>query len=264
MNKVKIVSGWSNRGGSTTAFINLTNALNDNGIDCVFYGPHNWHLDKCKGGLLDKCAVAPCDTLIVHFLTPRERPDASQVILSCHEKNLYEVSNIPPFWDEVVFINKKQQQYHKGYKGKYTIIPNLKEQLKANNKPNKNIAGIIGSIDENKQTHISIQRAIKDNRTKIYLFGTINDPNYYSNYVKPLLSDTVIHYGYTEDKQKIYDMVDCVYLSSLSECASLVKDECHTTNTKFYGNNATENDSEVLENEIILNKWKNLFKFDCQ
>lgn len=50
---VKILSGWSNKGGSTFAFINLTNELNKNGIDTTFYGPHNWHLDKCKSGLLD-------------------------------------------------------------------------------------------------------------------------------------------------------------------------------------------------------------------
>ena len=34
---VKIVSGYSDKGGSTTAFINLTNFFNDNGIDCTFF-----------------------------------------------------------------------------------------------------------------------------------------------------------------------------------------------------------------------------------
>ena len=51
---VKIISGWSDRGGSTFAFINLTNKLNESGIDTTFYGPHPWHLDKCKSGLLDE------------------------------------------------------------------------------------------------------------------------------------------------------------------------------------------------------------------
>jgi len=50
---VKIVSGWSNRGGSTFAFINLTNALNKAGYDTTFYGPHEWHLDKCKSGRMN-------------------------------------------------------------------------------------------------------------------------------------------------------------------------------------------------------------------
>tara|TARA_R100000315_G_C5233814_1_gene144887 strand:+ start:483 stop:1277 length:795 start_codon:yes stop_codon:yes gene_type:complete len=264
VNKVKIVSGWSNRGGSTTAFINLTNALNKSNIDCTFYGPHTWHLEKCKSGLLKNCAVSSCDNLIVHFLSPPRRPAASRVILACHEKNVFEVSKIKPFWDEVVFLNKKQQQYHSKYTGKYTIIPNLAEELKANPKPNDNIAGIIGSIDENKQTHVSIERAIKDNSSKVYLFGTINDPSYYNNYVKPLLSDKVIHYGYLENKQQMYDMIDKVYLSSLSECASLVIDECKTTNTGFCGNSAVENDSETLTNDIILERWKKILNYNCQ
>ena len=54
MNDVRIVSGWSNPGGSTVAFINLCNLFNNNGIDCTFYGPHDWHLDKCQSSSLNK------------------------------------------------------------------------------------------------------------------------------------------------------------------------------------------------------------------
>ena len=50
---IKIISGWSDKGGSTFAFINLTNTLNEYGYDATFYGPHTWHLDKCKSGILD-------------------------------------------------------------------------------------------------------------------------------------------------------------------------------------------------------------------
>ena len=55
---VKIVSGWSNRGGSTFAFINLTNALNKAGYDTTFYGPHEWHLDKCKSGRMNEINIS--------------------------------------------------------------------------------------------------------------------------------------------------------------------------------------------------------------
>ena len=49
---IKIITGWSNRGGSTFAFINLTNKLNEYGYETILYGPHEWHLDKCKSDLL--------------------------------------------------------------------------------------------------------------------------------------------------------------------------------------------------------------------
>ena len=58
----------------------------------------------------------------------------------------------------------------------------------------------------------------------------------------------------------MYDMVSSVYLSSKSEVASLVKDECESTGTNFKGNYATNNDSEFLTNEDIINKWKNILK----
>ena len=93
---IKIMTGWSDRGGSTNAFISLTNALNKLGYDATLYGPHTWHLDKCKSALLDNnnLNVGPNDRLIVHFLQLPNRPNAGKVILSCHEKNLYEVGKI--------------------------------------------------------------------------------------------------------------------------------------------------------------------------
>tara|TARA_R100000900_G_scaffold111578_1_gene87076 strand:+ start:773 stop:1558 length:786 start_codon:yes stop_codon:yes gene_type:complete len=254
---VKIVSGWSNRGGSTFAFINLTNALNAAGYDTTFYGPHEWHLDKCKSGRMNEINMSKDDNMIFHFIPLNGRPDVRKVLLSCHEKNIFEVGDIPQYWDEVVFLNKKQREYHNRYKGRYNIIPNLKEVLENNPKSpeTKGVAGIIGSIDENKQTHISIQKAVKDGFNKIMLFGNVTDPNYYNNFVKPLIDEKVIERGFISDKQKIYDEVEAVYLSSNSEVASLVKDECETTGTKFYGSKATEHDVINLSNDEIIKEW---------
>ena len=81
------------------------------------------------------------------------------------------------------------------------------------------------------------------------LFGNVTDTNYYNTQVKPLIDgDIVVEYGYISDKQKMYDMVSSAYLSSKSEVASLVKDECESTGTNFKGNYATNNDSEFLTN----------------
>ena len=259
---IKILSGWSNKGGSTFAFINLTNELNKNGIDCTFYGPHQWHLDKCKSGLLDgNFKLEKDDTIIVHFLNLGTRPDVKKVILSCHEKNLFEVGGIKQFWDEVVFLNEKHRNYHENYKGKYQIIANLREPLLKNEKSEttKGLAGVVGSIDINKQTHISIQRALSDGISKVYLFGNVTDQNYYETEVKPLIdNDKVIEYGFISDKQKMYDMVEFVYLSSKSEVASLVKDECESTGTIFKGNFATDHDNTFITNQDIVDKWRKI------
>ena len=254
---IKIMTGWSDKGGSTNAFISLTNALNKLGYDATLYGPHTWHLDKCKSALLDNniLNIQPNDRLIVHFLQLPNRPNAGKVILSCHEKNLYEVGKIKQFWDEAVFLNQRHKDYHSEYNGEFKIIPNLKTPFILKDKTGlEKIAGVIGSFDENKQTHVSIQRALADGCEKVYLFSEPYGP-YYENYVKPLLSDKVILKGFVEDKQVMYDMLGCVYHSSKSEVACLVKDECESTGVVFKGNEATDNPPVLLTNDEIINKW---------
>jgi hypothetical protein len=262
---IKIISGWSEKGGSTFAFINLTNALNERGYDTIFYGPHKWHLDKCKSGILTQdffSSINNSDNLIFHFLTLNDRPNAKKVILSCHEKDLFRVGKIKNYWDEIVFINERQRLYHNDYNGKFSIIPNLKENLKPSNKAGLDkIAGIIGSFDPNKQVHVSIIRALNDGCEKVYLFGEprIGDP-YYENMVKPLLSDKVILNGFVNDKQSMYDMIGRVYNSSISEVATLVKDECETTGTKFIGTDSTTTPVSTLTNDEVIKKWVNLLE----
>jgi hypothetical protein len=255
---IKILTGWSDRGGSTTAFIALTNALNDAGYETILYGPHDWHLNKCKSDKLNSnLKIERNDKVICHFLQLPTRPQARKVLLSCHEKNLFEVGKIKQYWDEVIFLNQKQVDYHRDYKGKYRIIPNLREELKKSDKTGlEKIAGIIGSVDENKQTHVSIERAIADGCEKIYLFGTTETPYFY-NMVKPLCEkyDNIVIKGFIENKQEMYDMIGKVYHSSLSEVACLVKDECETTGTLFLGNSVTDNPPILLKNNEIIEKW---------
>lgn len=258
---IKIISGYTGRGGSTTFFINLTNFFNENNINCVFYGNQDYHLGKCKSGLLNKDFVYEKDDIIIsHFLVLDNRPPVKKVILSCHEKWWFMVGKIKQYWDVCVFLHDEHRKYHSEYKGDYVIIPNIKENLIPSNKENvENIAGIIGTIEERKQTHLSIQRALKDRCDKIYLFGQISDVNYYNTRVKPLLSQKVVNFGYTDNKQEMYDMIGKVYHSSKGEVASLVKDECMLTNTKFFGNEETNNNVSELTNEDILNLWLKLF-----
>ena len=258
--KIKIITGFSEKGGSTFAFINLTNQLNDTGIDCTLYGPHKWHLDKCKSDLLINFRFEPNDNIVSHFLNLGARPDVKRIILSCHEKDLFKVWEVQQHWDEVVFINETHREYHNQYKGDYTIIPNLTQNLLKSDKSGvEKIAGIIGSFDYNKQTHVSIQRALNDGCEKVYLFGEPNT-DYFNQYVKPLCNDKVIVVGFMDDKQKMYDMIGKVYSSSLSEVASLVKDECILTGTEFVGTNSTSHENIYWGNEKIINEWKKIFK----
>lgn len=258
--KVKILTGFSDRGGSTYALSRLCNYFNRNNIETVMYGPHNYHLDLCKSDIHSNFKFEPEDILITHFVDLKQRPNVKKVVLSCHEKNIFELSKLQPHWDEVVFLNKKQRDYHNGYNGKFSIIPNFSDYFESEKSDSSiGVAGIIGSIDYNKQTHVSVERALNDGYKKVIIFGGVTDISYYENYVKPLIDGkTVIEYGFIDDKPKMYSMIECVYQSSLSEVASLVKEECDMTGTKFNGNSYIDNDTESLSDNEIFKKWENL------
>ena len=70
------------------------------------------------------------------------------------------------------------------------------------------------------------------------------------------MNEKIEHVGHVTDKQKMYNSIGRVYHSSKGEVACLVKDECYSTNTKFYGNSETENEVSKLTNEEILTLWK--------
>ena len=263
--KVKILTGFSERGGSTTALINLTNLFNENGIDCTFYGPHNWHLDKCKSDLISNLKLDPSDKVITHAVRPETRLPVDTVILASHEKWWFQVGKIPQHWDKVIFLHENHREYHEDYHGEYDIIPNLKEPLVSNTKKENVdlIAGVIGTIEDRKQTHKSIERALEDGCEKVILFGKIGDENYYNDLVKDLLNDPRVEMsGYQTDKQSMYDSIGRVYHSSKGEVACLVKDECYLTNTKFYGNEETNHEVSPLTNNEILEKWKQVLRMN--
>jgi len=257
---IKILTGYSERGGSTVALSTLTNSLNGFGYETIMYGPHDYHLGLCKSGKLTQEVIDNLeddDIVLTHFLQLPSRPRGKKVILVCHEKWWFDVGGVNQYWDEVVFLHQAHRDYHKKYRGNYSIIPNLKYPLFKKDKPELvKVAGIVGSIEDRKQTHISIQRALKDKCDKIYLFGKIGEQGYYEQYVKPLVAHPkVIEYGHADNKQSMYDMVGRVYHSSKGEVACLVKDECWSTGTEFFGNEETEHTVSELTNEEIIKEW---------
>ena len=264
--KVYIISGYTGPGGSTIAFIMLTNTLNENGIETILVGPNDYHLDKCNSSKLNQELVSQIiseDIVLTHFLKLDQRLPVKKLIHVSHETYWFELYDLPNFFDSVVFLHKKHRKFHHEYKGKFSIIPNLKPILTKKEKPDlEMIAGIIGSIEDRKQTSVSISRALADGCTKIYLFGNIADVEYWQKSVIEWLVEfpsIIFLKGYVEDKQAMYDMIGRVYHSSKGEVACLVKDECYLTGTKFFGNEQTENEVSTLTNDEIVDLWIKLF-----
>tara|TARA_R110002074_G_scaffold196401_1_gene363218 strand:+ start:1134 stop:1916 length:783 start_codon:yes stop_codon:yes gene_type:complete len=260
MQKIKILSGWSNPGGSTTSFINLCNMFNENGLDCTFYGPHTFPLGQCNFDLLENCAVnEEGEVLISHFLKLPERPEASKkVILACHEKEVYKVKDVKPFWDDIAYVSNSQM-FWQGIPG--TVIPNVITHLVKSEDSSKKLAGVIGSIDKNKNTHVSIQRALDDGFDEVYLYGMVTDQEYYKESVEHYVTEgKAIIKGYEPSTQKVYDSLTDVYHSSLSETFNLIKAECDLTGTLYHGLDSAESGAEYWDNDKILKAWKELIK----
>lgn len=254
---IKIISGWSNPGGSTTAHINLCNALNQHGLECIFYGPHDYHLDKCKSKRIEEFTSDENDVVIAHFIDiDRKNIKCKKLIYSCHEKDIKPIKSINySQYDLIHYVSEPQRLWH-DVEHEYFVCGNILDDIRVNPK-RRQAAGIIGSIDYNKQTHKSIQRALEDGHKEIFLFGNITDQSYFDEFVKPLLSPIVKHVGYAKSKQLMYDHITDVYQDSISETWGYVKAECILTNTNFHGSEATDgNFDKLMSNTEIVNLWK--------
>ena len=252
MTKIKLVSSWSRPGGGTIHHIALTNLLNKNGLDCTFYGPHDWHLDQCKGDLLNNANLVESDIVISHFLQIPPPFKCQKHILSCHETTLFPLKNISlPQYDVIQFVSNLQKKWH-GVNHPSVIIPPLVTKLKWVD-PINNIAGVIGSIDYNKQVHLSIERALKDGYSNVLLFGDITDLPYFNKMVNSYIqSGKAILMGHEDDREVMYGQVSMVYHSSLRETYGLVEGECRRSGIPF---NGPSNNQHILEEDEILEKW---------
>lgn len=253
MTAVKIISGHTNPGGSTVANINLCNLLNEHGINTVFYGPHDWHLDQCKSDKTGNLEIRQHDFLIVHYLVMPERPgDCRKVILSCHEKENYPIRKIQPFWDTIHFVSNSQRTWH-GEDG--VVIPNRITKLEQRNIRN-GVAGVIGSIQKHKLTHVSINRALSAGYCKVLLYGEINDPNYYESFIKDYVdSGQAILKSFENNKQEMYDSLEAVYHSSESETFNYIRAECAATDTIYHGTETADPDVTLFSDEEIVSAW---------
>ena len=252
--KIKIVSGWSNPGGSTIHHIGLTNLLNANGYDCTFYGPHEWHMDKCKADHIRNCKLTSDATLISHFIQCPQ-VELKKHILSCHETNLFPLSQFPTAgYDLVQFVSVNQKEWH-GVDVPFVVIPPRVDRISWIN-PKNNIAGVIGSIDDHKQPHKAIEQAFDDGFEKVLLYGQITDLPYFEKHVQPPLGRVEIR-NHEDDREAMYGSVEAVYHTSKRETYGLVEAECKLSGVPYRGK---ENNPEILSDEEILARWKRVLK----
>ena len=258
MSSVKLLSGWSNPGGSTHHHIALTNLLNSRGVNCTFYGPQDYHLDKCRGEKIDKISITPDDILISHFLNVPNTPTWKQHILSCHETNLFPLEQINlDGYDVVQYVSEKQKDWHNidhvTAHPSFVIIPPLVEKVKWKS-PENNYAGVVGSIDSHKRPHQAIQQALDDGFSKVLLFGDITEMPYFNEEVHPYVErGQVILRGHESDREAMYEQIEAVYHSSLRETYGLVEAECRLAGIPFRGES---NDQPVLSKDDIWERWE--------
>lgn len=249
------ISGWTKPGGSCEAFINLINALNKHGYDSCFYGTGDYPSSRCNFKKLNQLKFKKEDIVISHFIPPYKFP-VKKNILSCHETELFQIKKLNyQIYDKIHYVSKWQKDWH-NLDYPHFICSNIIDPTlrKSERKPKEKTAGIIGSIDYNKQTHISIQKALSDGCKMVYLFGNITDENYFKAYVKPLIDrhKNITHIGFLDSKQMMYDLVSDVYQYSLKETFGLVGAECEITGTNYHSN---LKNYYIMSEEDIIKTW---------
>ena len=252
--QVKIISGWSDPGGSTAHHISLTNLLNENGYECTFYGPHDYHLDKCQSGKLQDVVLTADDVLISHFIN-FQCPPLKRHILSCHEKKLTPLKKMDlSKYDVIQFVSNQQKKWHK-VNHPSVIIPPIVQRFEWD-KPNTKTAGIIGSVDANKQTHKAIAAALKKG-LHVNIYGKVAHGESYADkvYEKYKDDERVTFKGQCDDKAKMYNEIDEVFHFSESETFGLVEAECRLNGIPYSGN---RHYPEPETEEEILRRWKKL------
>lgn len=267
LKEIKIVTGWGNPGGSTIAHVNLARLFQESGYNCKVYSPHSWLKDNYKdvGLMLGDLTSKKSDIFILHAIN---LADLNQkYFYSCHETNVFPIKNVSKKkLKGIHFVSKFQEQWHWDNKDYHYgvptfVIPNVVSKIKIQKDSKKeNIAGVIGSIDRHKRTHISIQRALADGRDIVLVFGAITDVEYFYNDVVPLLDGKNVFMIGQSTQEQMYSEIGCVYHSSLRETFNFVKHECHLLCIPYFGLEENDPKSCIMDYESILNQWKHFLQ----
>ena len=289
---IKIISGFSIPVGPSIGFVNLCNQLNRRGIDCTFYGPDRWHLNKCKAADISSFHPEPGDIIIVHhvrllsladlfkvqdtiqqsrkktsrnlfadilgrYIPRAAKPNGLKLILSCQDNALFPIRNLNrALFDGIHCSHASQVRYHKITRNHFVIPSFVNPLLPTAHKP-EGVAGVLGSIRRENKTHVSIERALRDGCEKVILFGYLKDPLYYYAKIRPLTKTyggRIQFAGFIDDRQEVYDSISDVYCAEYRPW-SPIRQECEMTRTRFHGSHRDEED-EPMSHVRIFEMWK--------
>lgn len=291
---IKIISGCSYPAGDILALVNLCNEFNSRGVACVFYGPDNWHVDKCKSGTLEEFSPEIDDIIIVNdvplwspgglahvnplvkrnrrkqFLAtlqeiskkylPAKSSSNYKLLLTCqgggaHPSIFFRLSRFHKIHFTAPSGNALKRLFRMAYPT--FIAPNFSNALnKSVHKPVKT-GGVIGSIKKSNNTAAAIEHAFQDGMEKIIIYGSIKDPQYYYDKIVPLTMKyhgKIKYAGFMDDRQKMYDAVSDVY-SAANKPWSVVSHECAMTNTRFHAPGWSDTEGRI-SNDQIFEIWK--------
>ena len=134
------------------------------------------------------------------------------------------------------------------------LDPNL---VQHHPRPANKVGGVIGSIDRNKRTHLSIMKALADGCELVRVFGKDTDIAYQCEAVDPLLKDPrVMYHGVIEDKNRMYASISDVYHYSASETWGYIKAECAYLDIPFHSHD--EISLDLKSTDEIVNSWKEI------
>ena len=268
---IKIFSQVGTLTGSLIALLRLCEELNNANIEAkLFLSAQHYiqpvellynyinprHVKLLQPGQLSWGDFDKNDTVISHYILWPIRPQVKKMILYCQETDLFDLKKLNcDMHDQIVFVSAFQKTWHNT---DGLVIPPLGQSLKPVDISNNNIAGIIGSIDSHKQTHISIMRALEDGYKKIQLWGIKSSDDYFDLKIAPFIKDNLCSYmGTFTDAQSVYNTLHSVYCSSLRETYNYVQLECLQTGVQYKGTpeNTFAVDHFCFDNKKIIDKW---------
>lgn len=291
---IKIISGCSYPAGDILALVNLCNEFNARGLACIFYGPDNWHVDKCKSGMLEEFSPETGDIIIVNDVplwSPGELAHVNPLVKRNRRKQflatLQEVSKkyLPARgssnykllltvqggkahpsiffrlsrFHKIHFTAPADNVLKRFFRMAYPtfVAPNFSNALnKSECKPVK-IGGIIGSIKKSNNIVAAIEHAFLDGMEKVIIFGSVKDPQYYYGKIEPLMTKyrgQIKYAGFMDDRQRMYDAVSDVY-SAINKPWSVVRHECAMTHTRFHAPGLSDTENRI-SNDQIFEIWK--------
>jgi hypothetical protein len=278
--------------GSTLALVTLCNQLNQDGRDCIFYGPDRWHLDQCRGAGINDFKLEPGDRIIIQGvrlysasdleclaekvtkpskkawlqamhnllagrLSRSIRPADVKLVLSCQEEDdgCLRRSQYALF-DQIHYLSKTQISF-RAPNHDHFVCDNLCGPLKIGREKPVDVAGVIGSIRKENKTHESIQRALQDGIERVLLYGYLADPLYFYSKIEPLTKKyrgRIRFVGFLDSRQKMYDSISDVYCRPRKSW-SLIEKECGLTGTRYHGPTCSGDKLAVTDDEI-LGAWR--------